>query len=482
MTFPKGFLWGGATAANQYEGGWNEGGKGASVPDHMRGGDVNTPRTIDAEFVPGALYPSWIASDFYHHVDEDIALFAEMGWNVFRMSINWSRLFPTGMESEPLAEGVAFYDHVFDCLVEHGIEPLVTLSHYELPYALVEKYNGWADRALIDHFFTYAKFCLDRWHSKVKYWLTFNENNGGVLEMGAALSLSLIKDYSGTMFEIPTTAQLRFNALHYQFLAAAKIVSYVHENYPGVMMGNMDGFIASYANTCDPADVLLNQEKMRENNWYSSDVYVRGHYPSFAKRLWKERGVELDWQPGDKELLEAGKVDFYSFSYYQTATHTTHDDAEMTGGNLMFGAKNPYLKASDWGWQIDPTGLRIFLNELTDRYDGIPLMVVENGLGAYDELVVEDGVEHVHDPYRTDYLKQHVKAMSEAIEDGANLIGYTWWGGIDLVSASTGEYAKRYGFIYVDYYDDGTGDGHRVRKDSFYDYQRIIASNGEDLS
>ena len=414
MAFPKGFLWGGATAANQYEGGWNEGGKGASVPDHMRGGDVNTPRQIDEVFDPDALYPSWIATDFYHHVEEDIALFAEMGWNVFRMSINWSRLFPTGMEEEPLEAGVAFYDRVFDCCIAHGIEPLVTLSHYELPYALVEKYNGWADRALIDHFFTYAKFCLDRWHGKVKYWLTFNENNGGVLEMGAALSLSLIKGYTGTMFGIPTTAQLRFNALHYQFLASAKIVSYVHENYPGVMMGNMDGFMASYANTCDPADVLLNQERMRENNWYSSDVYVRGHYPSFAKRLWQERGVELDWQPGDKELLEAGTVDFYSFSYYQTATHTTHDNAEMTGGNLLFGAKNPY---------------------------------------------------------RADYLKQHVAAMSEAIEDGANLIGYTWWGGIDLVSASTGEYAKRYGFIYVDYYDDGTGDGHRVRKDSFYEYQ-----------
>ena len=474
MAFPKTFLWGGATAANQYEGGWNEGSKGASVPDHMRGGDVNTPRQIDETFDPDALYPSWVATDFYHHVEEDIALFAEMGWNVFRMSINWSRLFPTGQEAEPLPEGVAFYDRVFDCLVEHGIEPLVTLSHYELPYALVEQYNGWADRRLIDCFFTYAKFCLDRWHDKVHYWLTFNENNGGFTEMGSTLSTSLIQGFTGTQMEVHTTPQLRFNALHYQFLAAAKIVSYVHENYPGVMMGNMDGFMLSYALTCDPADVLLDQKNMREFNWYASDVQVRGHYPRFAPRMWKEYGVELDWQPGDEELLASGCVDFYSFSYYMSMTVTTHDDAEQMAGNLMFGGKNPYLKATDWGWQIDPQGLRYVLNELTDRYDGLPLMVVENGMGAFDELVVEDGVERVHDPYRTAYLKDHVEAMSEAIEDGCNLLGYTWWGGIDLVSASTGEYAKRYGFIYVDYYDDGTGDGHRVRKDSFYDYQRII--------
>ena len=475
MAFPKTFLWGGATAANQYEGGWNLDGKGASVPDHMRGGNVNTPRQIDEVFDPDALYPSWVATDFYHHVEEDIALFAEMGWNIFRMSINWSRLFPTGQEAEPLAEGVAFYDRVFDCCVAHGIKPLVTLSHYELPYALVEKHNGWADRALIDHFFTYAKFCLDRWHDKVPFWLTFNENNGGFTEMGSTLSTSLIKGFTGTQAEVHTTPQMRFNALHYQFLAAAKIVSYTHEHYPDVMMGNMDGFMLSYPLTCDPADILLDQKSMREFNWYASDVQVRGHYPRFAPRMWKEYGVELDWQPGDEELLASGCVDFYSFSYYMSMTVTTHEGAEQMSGNLIFGGKNPYLKATDWGWQIDPQGLRYVLNELTDRYDGIPLMVVENGMGAFDELVVEDGVERVHDPYRTAYLRDHVEAMSEAIEDGCNLLGYTWWGGIDLVSASTGEYAKRYGFIYVDYYDDGTGDGHRVRKDSFYDYQRIIA-------
>ena len=474
MAFPKEFLWGGATAANQYEGAWDADGKGASVPDHMRGGDVNTPRQIDEVFGPDALYPSWVATDFYHHYEEDIALFAEMGWNVFRMSINWSRVFPEG-DGEPNEAGLAFYDKVFDCCVKHGIQPLVTLSHYELPYSLVERYNGWASRELVDIFFTYAKTVLDRYHDRVKYWLTFNENNGGLSDFGATLSTSLIKGFTGTSAEVRTPATMRYNAVHYQFLAAAKIVKYVHENYPDVKMGNMDAFILSYPLTCDPADVLANTQFQQEMNWYCSDVQVRGHYPTFAQRMWRENGVELDWQPGDEELLAEGCVDFYSFSYYMSNTVTTHDDGELQAGNLALGGKNPYLKASDWGWQIDPIGLRVALNQISDRYDGLPLVIVENGFGAFDEVVVEDGVERIHDPYRTDYLKAHVATMEQAIEDGVNLIGYTWWGPIDLVSAGTGEYAKRYGFIYVDMHDDGSGDGHRVRKDSFFDYQKIIS-------
>ena len=479
MSFPEGFLWGGATAANQYEGGWDAAGKGASLPDHMRGGDVNTPRRIDESLDPDALYPSHEATDFYHHYEEDIALFAEMGWNVFRMSINWSRIFAEG-DGEPLEAGLAFYDKVFDCCISHGIQPLVTLSHYEIPYSLVERFNGWASRELIDIFFTYAKTVIDRYHDRVKYWLTFNENNGGFMA-GGVLSTSMVQGFSGTEREAPSTATMRFNALHYQFLAAAKTVSYVHDTYPDLMMGNMDGFMLFYGLTCDPEDVLLDQRVMRQFNWYASDVQVRGHYPSFARSVWQEYGVNLDWQPGDEELLAKGCVDFYSFSYYMSLTVTTHEGNESMEGNLTlgFGGKNPYLEATDWGWQIDPAGLRYALNELTDRYDGLPLMVVENGLGAFDELVVEDGVERVHDPYRTEYLAQHVEALQGALDDGANLIGYTWWGGIDLVSAGTGEYAKRYGFIYVDRNDDGTGDFHRVRKDSFWDYQRIIAHNGK---
>ena len=473
MAFPKDFLFGGATAANQYEGAWNVDGKGESLCDHMRGATATTPRQIDEHFDPDALYPSWEATDFYGHYEEDIALFAEMGWNVFRMSINWSRLFPTGTEAEPLAAGVEFYDKVFACLKAHNIEPLVTLSHYEMPYHLVDAYNGWASRECIDFFFTYAKFAVDRWHDVVKYWLTFNEvNTSG--KMNNVLSHSMVQHYTGTTADAPNDANKNYNSLHYNFLAAAKIIAYAHENYPDLKMGNMTAFVTSYPLTCDPADVLANQKQMREFDWYASDVQVRGHYPAYAQRIWRESDVTIDWQEGDLELLEKGKVDFFTYSYYMSATVTTHEGAEMMGGNMALGGKNPYLKASDWGWQIDPVGLRWTMNEIADRYDNIPQMVVENGFGAYDEVVVEDGVERIHDPYRSDYLKAHLATLSEGIEDGVNCIGYTWWGPIDVVSAGTGEMRKRYGFIYVDKHDDGTGDLHRVRKDSFFDYQKII--------
>ena len=381
MKMKEGFLWGGATAANQYEGAWNVDGKGASVPDHMRGGDINTPRQIDAEFDPNALYPSWEATDFYHHYEEDIALFAEMGWNVFRMSVNWTRLFPTGTEKEPLQAGLDFYRKVFECCKSHGIEPLVTISHYELPYYLVEKYNGWASRDLVDFYFTYGKCLLDNFHGLVKYWLTFNEINIGTMAMGCALSLGTIQGYTGTMDKVKDDINERYNALHHQFLASAKLIKYAHENYPGVMMGNMDCFILTYALTCDPADQWANLEQMRKMNWYCSDVQARGAYPFYARRFWEENGIEIKMEPGDEELLAEGKIDFYTYSYYQSATVTTHEGAEMTAGNMSMGGKNPYLEASDWGWQIDPTGLRITLNEIYDRYHLRPLPPAADGGG-----------------------------------------------------------------------------------------------------
>lgn len=480
MKMQEGFLWGGATAANQYEGAWDVDGKGASVPDHMRGGDVNTPRQIDAQFDPHALYPSWEATDFYHHYEEDIALFAEMGFKVFRMSINWARLFPTGEETQPNQAGLAFYDRVFDCLHEHNIEPLVTISHYELPYNLAAKYDGWKDRRLVDFFLTYGRCILDRWHDKVKYWLTFNEINTGTMKMGVTLSLGTLKGFTGTAADVRDDINERYNALHNQFVASAKVVKYAHEHYPEVRMGNMDCFILTYPATCDPADQLANQAEMRRMNWYCSDVQVRGSYPSYARRFWEENGIQVRMEPGDEELLREGTVDFYTFSYYMSNIVGTHGDIEETGGNMSLGGRNPYLRQTDWGWQIDPEGLRFSLNEIYDRYQ-IPLMVVENGMGAYDEVVVEDGQERIHDPYRIDYLRSHINAMREAVADGVDLMGYTWWGPIDVVSAGTGEMRKRYGFIYVDKHDDGTGDLHRTRKDSFYYYQKVIASNGGDL-
>ncbi len=477
MGFPKGFYWGGATAANQYEGAWNVDGKGDSLPDHMRGGSFETPRQIDATLDAGALYPSHEATDFYHHYEEDIALFAEMGWNIFRMSINWTRIFPTGEETEPNEEGLAFYERVFDCCLAHGITPLVTISHYELPYHLVEKYNGWASRELIDLYFRYGKSLLDRFSGKVKHWLTFNEINVAGAPFGAALSLGTVQGYTGTMADLPNDINLRMNALHNQLVASAKLVKYAHEAHPGTMMGNMDCFILSYPETCDPADQWANLEGMRYFNWYSSDVQARGAYPSWARRMWAERGIEIEMQPGDEELLREGKIDFYTLSYYMSNVVGTHGTLEESAGNMTQGGKNPYLESSEWGWQIDPTGLRIALNEIWDRYQ-LPIMVVENGFGAKDEVEADGSI---HDDYRISYLRKHVAAMREAVDDGVGLIGYTWWGPIDVVSAGTGEMRKRYGFIYVDKHDDGTGTLARSRKDSFFYYQKVIASNGEDL-
>ncbi len=473
--FPEGFYWGGATAANQFEGAWNVDGRGPSVDDHFTGGTKDKPRTITVDIEPDVLYPNHDGIDFYHHYEEDIALFAEMGFNMFRMSISWSRIFPNGDDEQPNELGLAFYDKVFDCCRAHGIEPLVTLSHYEMPYHLVEKYNGWASRELIGFFEKYCQTVFDRYHDKVRYWLTFNEINCGTMDMGNLFETSMIRGFAGPASEAHTTPQERYQALHHQFVASARVVKYAHEHYPQFRMGNMDCFILSYAATCDPKDVLANESEMRRMNWYCSDVQVRGYYPSYAKRYWRENDISLEIEDGDLEDLKEGTIDFYTFSYYMSSVVGTHD-VKQAAGNMTFGGVNPYLKSTDWGWQIDPDGLRFALNEIYDRYQ-IPLMVVENGMGALDK-VEEDG--SIHDTYRIDYLKSHVRAMREAVDDGVDLKGYTWWGPIDLVSAGTGEMRKRYGFIYVDKHDDGSGTYQRSRKDSFYAYQKIIKSNGTE--
>jgi 6-phospho-beta-glucosidase len=478
-TFRKDFLWGGATAANQYEGAWDADGKGPSVSDMCTNGSHTVPKRITPQFEEGTLYPSREATDFYHHYKEDIALFAEMGFKTFRMSINWTRIFPTGMEETPNEKGLEFYDNVFDECLKYGIEPLVTISHYELPYALVEKYNGWEGRECVDCYVRYCETIFDRYQNKVKYWLTFNEINSGTMPMGAALSLGTIKGYSGPMNEIPDKPQERFQGLHHQFIASAKVVKIAHEKYPQFKMGNMTLLATMYPLTCNPDDIILTQQKMEMTNWFTSDIQVRGYYPYYADRFFEENGITIKKEPGDDEILREGTVDFFTFSYYMSNCVTADKEIQATsGGNLAGGVKNPYLEASDWGWQIDPKGLRYTLNEVYGRYQ-IPVMVVENGLGAYDKLE-EDG--SVNDDYRIDYMQKHIAQMKEAVADGVDLMGYTPWGCIDLVSASTGEMAKRYGFIYVDKYDDGTGTLARSRKKSFYWYQKVIKSNGEDLS
>jgi 6-phospho-beta-glucosidase len=472
------FLWGGATAANQYEGAWDVDGKGPSISDMCTNGSHTTPKRVTPTFEENTLYPSREATDFYHHYKEDIALAAEMGFKVFRMSINWTRIFPTGMEETPNEAGLAFYDKVFDELQKYNIEPLVTISHYEIPYALVEKYNGWYGREVIDCFVRYCEAIFDRYQDKVKYWLTFNEINSGTIPMGAILSLGCVKGYRGPVNAVPDEKQIRYQGLHHQFVASAKVIKIAHEKYPQFKMGCMCVFATKYPYTCNPDDVLKCQKEMRAMNWFTSDVHVRGYYPSYSNRFFRENNITIKKEPGDDKILREGTVDFYTFSYYMTSCESADPEVAATGGgNLIGGVTNPYLKASDWGWQIDPKGLRYTLNEIYDRYQ-IPLMVVENGLGAYDTLE-EDG--SIHDSYRIDYLKAHIEQMKEAVEDGVDLMGYTPWGWIDVVSASTGEMAKRYGFVYVNKYDDGTGDLGRRKKDSFFWYQKVIESNGETL-
>lgn len=478
-TFRKDFLWGGATAANQFEGAWNLDGKGPSVSDMCTNGTHDVPKRITTTIEENTLYPSHEAIDFYHHYKEDIKLFAEMGFKVFRFSIGWTRIFPTGMEDKPNEAGLKFYEDVVDECRKYNIEPLITLSHYEMPYALVEKYNGWYGRECIELFVKYCEAVFERLKGKVKYFLTFNEINSGTMPMGNVLSLGTVQGYSGPITKVPDDPKIRFQALHHQFVASAKVVKLAHEKYPEFKMGNMICFITTYPFTCDPADLLAAQKRMQILNWLCSDVQVRGYYPSYAERYFEENDIVIKKEAGDDEILKEGTIDFYTFSYYMSGCATTHDitDDDKVKGNLTGGLKNPYLKASDWGWQIDPEGLRYTLNAIYDRYQ-IPLMVVENGLGAFDKLE-EDG--SIHDSYRIDYLRSHIEQMREAVKDGVDLMGYTPWGCIDLVSASTGEMAKRYGFIYVDKYDDGTGDLSRRRKDSFDWYKKVIATNGEDL-
>ncbi|MDU5336750.1 glycoside hydrolase family 1 protein [Enterococcus sp.] len=475
--FPKNFLWGGATAANQIEGAWQEKGKGISTADICTGGSHKQSRRITTILEEQTFYPSHDAINHYYHYKEDIALFAEMGFNVYRFSIAWTRIFPTGEELEPNEAGLKFYDKVIDECLSHGIEPLITISHFEMPFHLTQKYNGWVDRRLIELFVRYAEVLFKRYAGKVKYWLTFNEINCATMAQGNLQGTGIFNGESNDFMKQADDPQLRFQALHHQFLASALAVNLGHSIDPDYKIGCMLANFTSYPLTPSPEDVLENQRAMRMSNHFCGDIQVRGEYPSFSKRYFDEHNIRIDKQSQDDEILKEGTVDYYSFSYYTSFCQTT-DPKELAAGNVFGGAPNPYLKANDWGWQIDPSGLRFALNEIYDRYR-IPLMVVENGLGAKD-IVEADG--SINDDYRIDYLKQHIEAMSEAILDGVDLIGYTPWGCIDLVSLSTGEMAKRYGFIYVDRHDDGTGDFSRKRKKSFYWYKKVIETNGSDLS
>lgn len=490
MPFRNDFLWGGATAANQLEGGWKEDGKGLSTADCMTRGSRTkakavTYRTPDGkihEEMFGALdapegaqfgvfegydYPSATASDFYHRYKEDIALLGEMGFKTFRMSIAWSRIFPNGDDEEPNEKGLAFYDAVFDECAKYGIKPLVTLSHYETPVGLTNKWGSWIDKRTIDCYVRYVKAVGERYKGKVEYWLTFNEIN--VVEIAPYME-------GGVPGRDP---QLLANAAKHQLLASALAVKVLHQIDPDNKVGNMVAYSAVYPYTCNPVDVLKSKQAAHESHFFF-DVQARGYYPAYQLKKYEREGIRLELNETEKSILREGTVDFLSFSYYQSGVVSADPSVDNNqSGNMSFnGVKNPYLKETEWGWLIDPLGLRIAMNELYERYQK-PLFIVENGLGAEDVLN-ED--KTVHDRYRIEYLREHIKAMKAAVEeDGVDLLGYTTWGCIDLVSASTGEMHKRYGFIYVDYQDDGSGSGERYKKDSFYWYKKCIASNGEDL-
>lgn len=488
--FPENFLWGGAISANQSEGAYLADGKGLSVPDMLQGGDRYHPRTFSSIIDNKAFYPSHEAIDFYNRYKEDIALFAEMGFKCFRFSINWARIFPNGDEKVPNESGLRFYENVIDECLSYGIEPMVTLSHYEIPFNLVKKYNGFASRKVINYYINYTKTCFERFKTKVKYWITFNEINGPCIVMGHGglgdlYGLGMVdRSQVNTteqiaLSDLKTDLQETFKGLHHEFIASALAVKIAKEINPKFMIGTMVAQNTMYPLTPNPKDVLLCQKQDDIQNNFCGDVQVRGKYPSFAYRFFQENNIDPNFiLEEDEQILSEGIVDFYSLSYYQTSCVTTDPNAEMTEGNLHGGAVNPYLEKSNWGWQIDPTGLRYTLNKLHGRYPNTPLMIVENGLGALDEMK-SDGT--IDDDYRIDYFRVHIESMAQAIRDGVPLMGFTTWGPIDLVSAGTGQYAKRYGFIYVERYDDRTGNFARRKKKSFGWYKEVIASNGTNL-
>lgn len=478
MKFPDNFLWGGAVAANQCEGGWNLGGKGDSVCDHLTAGSVDSPRYFHNTIKENVYYPSHNAIDFYHNYKKDIALFAEMGFKIFRLSINWTRIFPQGDEEYPNKKGLEFYRDVFLELKKYGIQPLVTISHYELPYGLMKKYGGWENRELIRFFVKYCEVLFNEYKDLVTYWLTFNEINCLTTGVGDVFSGGFIREDGAVrgLGQTDTKELLnkRYQALHHQFVASAQAVLLGHKINPNNKIGCMIAAGCTYPYTCNPEDVLLAQKRMQKMNYLCGDVQIRGEYPYFTKRLFEDNKIKIRIEKDDFDIIKKGTVDFLSFSYYMSTCVTANKDMEKVKGNVIIGVKNPYLKASDWGWQIDSKGLRFLLNEFYARYQ-IPMMIVENGLGAID-LLTEN--KEVHDDYRIEYFKDHIEQMYEAIKDGVNLIGYTPWGCIDLVSISTGEMKKRYGFIYVDVDDQGKGTFKRYKKDSFYWYKNVIKNNG----
>lgn len=464
---PENFLWGGAIAANQCEGAALEDGKGWSTADALTQGVFGKP-----QIPPKRFYLKEEGIDFYHRYQEDIALMAEMGLKVLRVSIAWSRVYPRGDEKQPNEKGLRFYDELFDELQKHGIEPLVTLSHYEMPLYLAVEYGGWSNRKLISFFENYVRTVYERYKDKVTYWLTFNEinmmlhapfNGGGICGDPETIDKNIV-----------------YQAIHNQLVASALATKIGHEINPAFQIGCMIAGSPIYPLTPNLDDILEAVRKDRESLFFA-DVHARGAYPGYMKRYFKEQGIQIQTEKEDAKILK-NTVDFISISYYMSYCATADESKNrQSRGNIMSAVKNPYLPESDWGWQIDPKGLRYILNQLYDRYQ-LPIFIVENGLGAKDELVKgDDGHYTVKDEYRIDFLREHLKQMIEAVRDGVEVWGYTCWGIIDLVSNTSNQMSKRYGLIYVDRNDDGSGTFNRYKKSSFTWYQKVIHTNGACL-
>lgn len=474
LPFREDFLWGGATAANQAEGGVLEGGRKLSNidllpvgPDRRKVADGNMEML---EWKEGYYYPAKDGIDMYHHYMEDIQLFNEMGFKVYRMSLSWSRIFPDGDDAEPNEEGLAFYESILKELRKYGIEPLVTIAHFDVPVNLIKKYGGWKNRKLVDLYVHYAETVLKRYKGLVNYWLTINEINV-ILHQPFVGGGIVFKDDDNR-------DEIKYQAAHHQLVASALVTERAHridsENRIGCMLAGG----SHYPFSCHPEDY---QEAIRRDRegYFFLDVQARGKYPNYALKKFEREGLNINMEPEDEEILASAPVDFVSFSYYSSRTVSARpENAQKTTGNIIPSLKNEFLKSSEWGWQIDPLGLRNSLNQLFDRYQK-PLFIVENGLGAKD---IPDENGYVEDDYRIAYHREHIKAMKEAVEeDGVELLGYTTWGCLDLVASSTGQMSKRYGFVYVDKDDEGNGTFKRTKKKSFDWYKKVIASNGEDI-
>ncbi|MGN0324216.1 MAG: 6-phospho-beta-glucosidase [Lachnospiraceae bacterium] len=470
--FPKDFLWGGAVAAHQIEGGWQEDGKGLSICDVLTSGANGVPRQITDKVYPDKHYPNHEAVDFYHHFKEDIALLAEMGFKCFRTSIAWTRIFPNGDEDQPNEAGLLFYDQLFDELLKYNIKPVITLSHFEMPLHLAKVYGGFRNRKVVDFFVKFAKVCFERYRDKVEYWMTFNEINNQMNYTNDIFGWT----NSGVIFsDFANPEEVMYQCAHNELIASALAVKAGHEINANFKIGCMIAMVPIYPYSCRPDDVMLASEEMHMR-YFFSDIHCRGHYPAYAKKFLERKGFHIHIEPEDEQILADGTVDYIGLSYYMSnvVNSQAHTDVSNSlNASSPYTVENPYARTTDWGWTIDPVGLRYALSQLYERYEK-PLFVVENGFGAFDKLNADFTC---NDSDRIAYLSAHIKEMEKSITlDGVDLLGYTPWGCIDLVSFTTGEYRKRYGFIYVDKNDDGSGNEKRYRKKSFYWYKDFIHS------